>query len=101
MEAQARIAELTTGNEQMKQQLGDAARGLTLSNENRDLKKQIVDLQREIQDLHNETQRLNDRGRRDWFVIGALVVSGGFIAGLIVPRIRWRKKSSWNSLSGL
>jgi SH3 domain protein len=96
--AQAQIAELSTANERMKLQLQDASRGLTLSTENRDLKKQIVDLQREIEVLQNETQRLGDRSQRDWFVTGALVVFGGFLAGIIVTRIRWRKKSSWSSL---
>lgn len=96
--AQSRIKELTAANERMQKQLQDAARGLTLSNENRDLKKQIVDLQREIEVLQNESQLLRDRSRRDWFVTGALVVFGGFLAGIIVTRIRWRKKSTWGSL---
>jgi SH3 domain protein len=82
----------------MSKQLEDAARGLTLANENRDLKKQIVDLQRDIEGLQNETQQLRDRSQRDWFVTGALVVFGGFLAGIIVTRIRWRKQSSWSSL---
>jgi len=96
--AQARIKELTTANERMSRQLEEAARGLTLANENRELKKQIVDLQREIESLQNETLRLRDRSRRDWFVTGALVVFGGFLTGIIVTRIRWRRQSSWSSL---
>lgn len=96
--AQAQLAELSTANERMKLQLQEASRGLTLSDENRDLKKQIVDLQRQIELLQNEAQRLGDRSQRDWFVTGALVVFGGFLAGIIVTRIRWRKKSSWSSL---
>lgn len=96
--AQAKIAELSTANERMKQQLDDASRGLTLANENRNLKKQIVDLQREIEFLQNEAARLGDRSQRDWFVTGSLVVFAGFITGIIVTRIRWRKKSSWSSL---
>lgn len=96
--AQARIKELSTDNERMSKELEEAARGLTLANENRDLKKQIVDLGREIDVLQNEARKLSDRSQRDWFVVGALVVSGGFLVGILVTRIRWRKKSSWSSL---
>lgn len=96
--AQAQIKTLSTDNERMSKQLEEAARGLTLANENRDLKKQIVDLGREIDVLQNEARKLSDRSQRDWFVVGALVVSGGFLVGILVTRIRWRKKSSWSSL---
>ena len=41
---------------------------------------------------------LKDRTARDWFMVGAGVVILGMIIGLIIPRIRWRKKSSWDSL---
>ncbi|HEX5513014.1 MAG TPA: TIGR04211 family SH3 domain-containing protein [Gammaproteobacteria bacterium] len=95
--SQAKIKELTAANERMTRQLEDAARGLTLANENRDLKKQIVDLQRDIEGLQNESERLRDRSQRDWFIVGALVVFGGFLTGIIVTRIRWRKQSSWSS----
>lgn len=96
--SQAEIKELTSANERMSKQLEDAARGLTLANDNRELKKQIVDLQRDIESLQNETVQLRDRSQRDWFVTGALVIFGGFLAGIIVTRIRWRKQSSWSSL---
>jgi SH3 domain protein len=96
--AQTQIKTLSTDNERMSKQLEEAARGLTLANENRDLKKQIVDLGREIDVLQNEARKLSDRSQRDWFVVGALVVSGGFLVGILVTRIRWRKKSSWSSL---
>lgn len=96
--AQTQIKELTAANERMSKQLEDAARGLTLANENRELKKQIVDLERDIESLQNETLQLRDRSQRDWFVTGALVVFGGFLAGIVVTRIRWRKQSNWSSL---
>jgi len=96
--AQARIEELSADNARMDNELEEAARGLTLAHENQDLKKQIVDLGREIDLLQNEARKLSDRSQRDWFVVGALVVFGGFVTGILVTRIRWRKKSSWSSL---
>lgn len=96
--AEARGAELSTANEQMKQQLAEAGRGLALSQENKDLKQRLVDAQREIQDLKTEVNRLGDRSQRDWFVTGAAVVFAGFIVGIVVTRIRWQRKSSWGNL---
>lgn len=96
--AQQQVSELTSANEQMKRQLAEAARGVAMANENRELKKQVVDLQRDIELLQNEAERLRDRSQRDWFVAGALVIAGGFMAGIVVTRIRWRRKSSWSSL---
>jgi SH3 domain protein len=31
-------------------------------------------------------------------MVGAGVIILGMIIGLIIPRIRWRKKSSWDTL---
>ncbi|RFA31439.1 hypothetical protein CAI21_02165 [Alkalilimnicola ehrlichii] len=96
--AQEQIAELTRENERLTEQLGDAARGLELFDENRELKKDIVDLRREIQDRDAEINRLSDRSRQDWFVAGAGVLVGGMLLGIILPRIRWRRRSSWDRL---
>jgi len=41
---------------------------------------------------------LKDRSEREWFVRGAGVVIVGILIGLIVPRLKLRKKSSWDSL---
>lgn len=96
--AQAQIAQLTTANERMKQQLANAEEGLRLFEENRDLNKHIVDLRREIEDRDAEISRLSDRSRQDWFVAGAGVLLAGMLVGIIVPRIRWRRRSSWDRL---
>lgn len=91
------LRQVQTQNQRMQQQLTEASEGLALAGENKELKKRIVDLQREIQDLVNETERLGDRSRQDWFMVGAGVLFGGMILGLILPRLRWRKRSTWSS----
>jgi SH3 domain protein len=96
--AEAEIAQLSTGTERMKEQLGDAAKGLTLLEENRELQKREVDLRRVIQDREAEIARLSDRSRQDWFMAGAGVLVLGMFIGIIVPRIRWKKRSSWDRL---
>jgi len=72
-----------------------AARPLLLDRQNRELKQENVRLEKELQVLQQENQHLKDRSQREWFITGALVLFGGLLLGLIIPRIRWRKKSSW------
>jgi SH3 domain protein len=54
-----------------------------------------VALERNMQTVQQENESLKDRTARDWFMVGAAVVLLGILVGLIIPRIRWRKKSSW------
>jgi SH3 domain protein len=66
--------------------------------ENRQFKETLAETQQALEDSRDESRRLASRSNREWFVIGALVVMFGILVGLIVPRIRWKKKSSWGEL---
>lgn len=72
-----------------------AARPIQLDNENRKLQQANVTLEKELQLVSQENQVLKDRSQREWFIAGALVLLGGLIIGLIIPRIRWKKRSNW------
>lgn len=97
--AQSRAETLAAENETLGRRVERASEGLALANENQDLKKTVVDLQRTIQDLESETTRLADRSRHDWFLVGAGVLFAGMLFGIIVTRIRWRRRSSsWGQL---
>jgi SH3 domain protein len=74
-----------------------ASSALAIESENKDLKGRVVSLERQLQILQQENEGLRDRTARDWFMVGAGVVLLGIIVGLIIPRIRWRKKSSWDT----
>ena len=75
-----------------------AAKPLKLENENQRLKKELLELENAHELLEQENQVLSDASDRDWFLTGAGVVVLGILLGLIVPRLRPRRKSSWNSL---
>ncbi|MFQ5610278.1 MAG: TIGR04211 family SH3 domain-containing protein, partial [Woeseiaceae bacterium] len=66
--------------------------------ENRQLRQALAETEGALEDARAESRRLASRSNREWFVIGALVVMFGILVGLILPRIRWRKKSSWGEL---
>ncbi len=75
-----------------------AAKPLKLENENQRLKKELLELESKHELLLQENQMLGDSSDRDWFLNGAGVIILGIIIGLIAPRLRVRKKSSWGSL---
>ena len=75
-----------------------AAKPLKLENENQRLKKDLLDLENEHELLRQESQMLRDSSDREWFLNGALVIIAGIVIGLIAPRLRPRKKTSWGSL---
>jgi SH3 domain protein len=75
-----------------------AAKPLKLENENQRLKKELLELESKHELLLQENQMLGDSSDRDWFLNGAGVIIIGILIGLIAPRIKPRKKSSWGSL---
>lgn len=75
-----------------------AANALSLDSENQALKKRVFALERDAQVMQQQTEALKDRSQRDWFVAGSGVVIAGMILGLVLPKIRFRRKSSWGSL---
>lgn len=75
-----------------------AAKPLKLENENQQMKKDYLKLENEHELLRQENQVLQDSSDRDWFINGALVIIAGIIIGLIAPRLKPRKKSTWGSL---
>jgi SH3 domain protein len=93
---------LNKDNRKLSQELEEirrtASSALAIDAENNELKSRIVAYERQVQTLQQENEGLKDRTARDWFMVGAGVVILGMVIGLIIPRIRWRKKSSWDTL---
>lgn len=89
-------------NIQLSKELEDlkrtAGNAVNLDQENKQLQTNMVSYERQIQTLQQENEGLRDRTGRDWFMVGAGVIILGIIIGLIIPRIRWRKRSSWDTL---
>lgn len=75
-----------------------SSNALTLDSENTSLREQTRQLERARQALQLENDSLKDRSDRDWFIVGSGVILLGMMIGLIIPKIRWRKKSDWSSL---
>jgi SH3 domain protein len=97
---QSEIGALQSNNSSVQSELdritGLSSASIQLDDENRRLKQRLSEIDKEIESLQRDNERLSDRSAREWFLIGAVVLATGLILGLIIPRIRWRKKSSWS-----
>ncbi len=72
-----------------------AAKPILLDKENRKLQQQNISQEKKLQMMVQENQVLRDRSQREWFITGAIVLLGGILLGLILPKIRWKRRNSW------
>jgi len=99
-EAEARIRTLEAENKQLEAELAEirrtASNVLAIDAENNALREQLSTAEVQIAALQQENGELASRRNRDWFIAGAAVLLAGVLVGIIVPRIRWRKRSRWS-----
>lgn len=96
------LTRLKDENLKLTKQVADiqrtASSALAIDAENQELKNTLMQMERGQETLRQENTALHDRTARDWFMIGAGVIIVGIVLGLILPSIRVRKRSSWDSL---
>jgi SH3 domain protein len=89
-------------SQRLRKELDDlrstASNAVGLDNENRQLKEKLQQIDHQIQSLVIENSTLKDSNTKSWFLIGAAVLFGGVILGLVLPRLRLQRKSSWGNL---
>lgn len=64
--------------------------------ENAALAARLEELEREATLLREKNRARRDTARRDWFLAGGGVLLGGFLLGVLVSRVRLRRRSSWD-----
>ena len=69
-----------------------AAEPIAVSQENETLRQALAEEQLKVQTLGKEVISLRDQSLKEWFLIGAGVSLGSLFLGLIIPRIRWRRR---------
>ncbi|MEC9376062.1 MAG: TIGR04211 family SH3 domain-containing protein [Pseudomonadota bacterium] len=96
----ADLASLEANNSVLRDELDQltalSSSSIQLNNENSELKNKLLEVDSELKNLIIENRELIDRSSREWFLIGAIVLVAGLLLGLILPRIRWRKKVTWS-----
>ncbi|SRR5690606_588977 len=68
---------------------------LAVRDQNEQLRKRIAEAEERINRLAMENTELASDARQSWFLIGAGVLFGGILIGLVAPNFKRRKRSSW------
>jgi SH3 domain protein len=95
-----RIAELERDNSALQGEVEDirraSANALAIDSQNRSLQQQLTDAEIRVNLLEQEMGNLGSKSSRNWFVTGALVLFGGVLLGLVLPRMKWQRKSRYD-----
>jgi SH3 domain protein len=71
---------------------------LNIDKQNSALRQRVTTLEGENDQLSILNEELSNRRTLEWFMAGGGVLFVGLLLGLILPRIRWRRRSSWGDL---
>jgi SH3 domain protein len=74
-----------------------SASALQIQEERDSLQQHVIDLERKVDDRARDMAAREDELLQSGFLIGAGVLFGGILLGVILPRLSWRKKTSWDS----
>jgi SH3 domain protein len=92
---------LATERDQLSRELSElkkaSANTIQLKNERDELQERVVNVERDLEQFKLENQSLKDTSKQDWFLYGGLLALFGVILGFVLPKIGWRRKSSWDS----
>jgi len=78
--------------------LKETASNAIKTQEERDqLLQRVVGIERELETVKRENDVLKSSDSQDWFLVGAGVLLLGVVLGFVLPKLGWRKKTSWES----
>lgn len=93
------LEQTRTNHGTVSQELTDirnaAANVVEIRDQNARLQQRLVQRDREVEELTAENARLEARSNQNWFVVGAAVLLGGIVIGLIAPSLRRKRRSDW------
>lgn len=74
-----------------------SSNAVRIANERNALRKTVAELTQTNSELKLENQELRNESLRNWFLVGAGVLAIGIVMGLLLPNIKVRRRSSWDS----
>lgn len=69
---------------------------IAINEDNQGLRQRLSDTEIKLNMLQEENHALSSRQNRDWFIAGAAVLFVGMLMGLVIPRIRIRRRSRYD-----
>jgi SH3 domain protein len=112
-ELEGQVAELTEGLQSADAELGAAksenasmsenleeiraasANVIAMRDQNTELRARVAELSDRLDQATMTNAALSSRSRQSWFVVGAGVLLGGIVIGLIAPSLRRKRRTSW------
>ena len=72
-----------------------AANVVEIREQNERLQQRLVQRDGEVEELTTDNRRLTARENQNWFLVGAGVLLGGIVIGLVAPSLRRKRRSDW------
>lgn len=72
-----------------------AANVVEIRDQNESLRQKLIDRERQVEQLTAENAALSGRNSQNWFIVGAGVLFGGIVIGLVAPSLRKKRRSDW------
>lgn len=96
---QQTLSESQSSSRKMQTELSDirsaSAGAIETQNQNEELRQRVAELTSQADVAEMEIDELRRRERQNWFIVGAAVLFGGIVIGLVAPSLRRRRRSSW------
>ncbi len=74
-----------------------SANVLQIQSERDNLQESVIHLERELEAVKRAKLATDEDHRQSWFLIGAGVLLGGLILGLVLPQLSFRRRTGWDS----
>ena len=98
--ATRRIRELETSNAELQSNIDEisqkAANTLAIDRQNQELQQKLTDAEIQVNVLEQEKEQLVGQSNRNWFITGSLVLFGGVLLGLVLPRMKFQRRSRYD-----
>lgn len=72
-----------------------SANVVEIRDQNESLRQKLTDRERQVEQLTAENAALSSRTTQNWFIVGAGVLFGGIVIGLVAPSLRRKRRSDW------
>jgi SH3 domain protein len=72
-----------------------AANVVEIRDQNESLRQKLIDRERQVEQLTADNAALSGRNNQNWFIVGAGVLFGGIVLGLVAPSLRRKRRSDW------
>ena len=99
--AENQIRDLQADKSALEKDLADlrrtAANVLAIDSQNVELQEKLTNAEISIDRLNEEIRALSSQTNRNWFITGSLVLIGGIVLGLVLPRLRLPKRSRYDT----